>query len=220
VGELIPKGLSVMGNDQDDVVVVPYTSAMKRLFGGSNIRGMVAQAASTESMRNAQTEIIELLRQRHRITPDREDDFVVRTQEEILEAADSTSQTMRVLLAGIACVSLLVGGIGIMNIMLVSVTERTREIGIRMAVGAHGKDILMQFLTEAVALSAIGGVLGVLAGVGGARMFASLKHWPALTPVDWICYAFLGSALVGIFFGFYPAWKASKLDPIEALRYE
>ena len=116
--------------------------------------------------------------------------------------------------------SLLVGGIGIMNIMLVSVTERTREIGIRMAVGAHGRDILMQFLTEAVALSVAGGVMGIGAGVGGAKIFASVKQWPAVTPIDWICYAFLGSAMVGIFFGFYPAWKASKLDPIDALRYE
>ncbi len=144
----------------------------------------------------------------------------MRTQEEIAEAANSASQTMRLLLAGIACVSLVVGGIGIMNIMLVSVTERTREIGIRMAVGAHGRDILMQFLTEAVALSVAGGILGIAAGVGGAKAFASNMGWPALTPVDWICYAFVGSAMVGIFFGFYPAWKASQLDPIDALRYE
>jgi len=220
VGELIPKGLSVMGSDQDDVVIVPYTSAMKRLFGGSNLRGITAQASSAKALSTAQEEITDLLRQRHRITPGHDDDFTVRTQEEIAEAANSASQTMRLLLAGIACVSLLVGGIGIMNIMLVSVTERTREIGIRMAVGAHGRDILMQFLTEAVALSVAGGILGIGAGVGGAKFFAWLRQWPALTPVDWICYAFLMSAMVGIFFGFYPAWKASQLDPIDALRYE
>ncbi len=220
VGELIPKGLSVMGSDQDDVVIVPYTSAMKRLFGGTTLRGITAQASSAAALSGAQVQITDLLRQRHRIAPGHEDDFTVRTQEEIAEAANSASQTMRLLLAGIACVSLVVGGIGIMNIMLVSVTERTREIGIRMAVGAHGRDILMQFLTEAVALSVAGGILGIGAGVGGAKAFAANMGWPALTPVDWICYAFLGSAMVGIFFGFYPAWKASQLDPIDALRYE
>ncbi len=220
IGELIPKGLSVMGSDQDDVVVVPYTSAMKRLFGGTTLRGIIAQASSAQALSSAQQEITDLLRQRHRITAGHDDDFTVRTQEEIAEAANSASQTMRLLLAGIACVSLLVGGIGIMNIMLVSVTERTREIGIRMAVGAHGRDILMQFLTEAVTLSVAGGILGIGAGVGGAWAFAAKLGWPVLTPVDWICYAFMGSAMVGIFFGFYPAWKASKLDPIDALRYE
>ncbi|HZQ48309.1 MAG TPA: ABC transporter permease, partial [Verrucomicrobiae bacterium] len=151
VGELIPKGLSVMGSDQDDVVIVPYTSSMKRLFGGTTLRGITAQAASAEALKAAQEEISDLLRQRHRIAAGHDDDFTVRTQQEIADAADSASQTMRLLLAGVACVSLLVGGIGIMNIMLVSVTERTREIGIRMAVGAHGRDILLQFLTEAVA---------------------------------------------------------------------
>ena len=220
VGELVPKGLSVMGSDQDDVVIVPYTSAMKRLFGGTTLRGITAQASSAAALSSAQVQITDLLRQRHRIAPGHDDDFTVRTQEEIAEAANSASQTMRLLLAGIACVSLVVGGIGIMNIMLVSVTERTREIGIRMAVGAHGRDILMQFLTEAVALSVAGGILGIGAGVGGAKAFAANMGWPALTPVDWICYAFLGSAMVGIFFGFYPAWKASQLDPIDALRYE
>jgi putative ABC transport system permease protein len=220
MGELVAKGLSVMGSDQDDVVIVPYTSAMKRLFGGSTLRGIIAQATSAQALASAQEQITELLRQRHRIMPGHDDDFTVRTQEEIAEAADSASKTMRVLLAGIAFVSLVVGGIGIMNIMLVSVTERTREIGIRMAVGAHGRDILMQFLTEAVTLSVVGGILGICAGVGGAKIFAAAKDWPALTPLDWICYAFLVSAMVGIFFGFYPAWKASKLDPIDALRYE
>jgi len=220
VGELIPKGLSVQGSDQDDLVIVPYTSAMKRLFGSTTLRGITAQAASADLLSSAQKQITDLLRQRHRIRPDQDDDFTVRTQEEITQAANNASSTMRGLLAGVAFVSLIVGGIGIMNIMLVSVTERTREIGIRMAVGAHGRDILKQFLTEAVALSIVGGALGILAGVAGAKIMAAQNGWPALTPGDWIFYAFIVSALVGIFFGFYPAWKASQLDPIDALRYE
>src|SRR5882724_8087554 len=220
VGELIPKGLSVQGSDQDDLVIVPYTSAMKRLFGSTTLRGITAQAASANLLSSSQKQITDLLRQRHRIRQDQDDDFTVRTQEEIAQAANNASSTMRGLLAGVAFVSLIVGGIGIMNIMLVSVTERTREIGIRMAVGAHGRDILKQFLTEAVALSIVGGALGILAGVAGAKIMAARNGWPALTPGDWIFYAFIVSALVGIFFGFYPAWKASQLDPIDALRYE
>ena len=193
---------------------------MKRLFGQTNIRGITVQATSTKAMADAQQQIINLMRQRHRITGDKDDDFTVRTQEEIAQMANSASATMRILLAAIACVSLLVGGIGIMNIMLVSVTERTREIGIRMAVGAHGRDILMQFLTEAVAVSVVGGVLGIVTGVGGSKLLADKMAWPTLTSPGWIAAAFVFSALVGIFFGFYPAWKASKLDPIDALRYE
>ena len=220
VGELIPKGLSVMGQDQDDVVIVPYTSAMKRLFGVTTIRSITLQASSTKALGPVQEQITALLRQRHRITPGHDDDFNVRTQEEIAQMANNASQTMRLLLLAIACVSLIVGGIGIMNIMLVSVTERTREIGIRMAVGAHGSDILLQFLTEAVALSAAGGGLGIAMGVGGSRALAVKMGWPTLTSPTWIGVAFLISAAVGIFFGFYPAWKASKLDPIDALRYE
>jgi putative ABC transport system permease protein len=219
-GVLIPKGLSFQGNDQDDVVIVPYTSAMKRLFGATNLRGLTVQASSTKALASVKEQITQLLRQRHKIAPDHDDDFTVRTQEEIAQMANSASQTMRILLAAIACVSLVVGGIGIMNIMLVSVTERTREIGIRMAIGAHGRDILMQFLTEAVALSVIGGGLGIAFGVGGSRILAQKMSWPTLTSPGWIFGAFIFSALVGIFFGFYPAWKASKLDPIEALRYE
>ena len=220
VGELTPKGLSVMGSDQDDVVIVPYTSAMKRLFGATNIRGITVQAVSTKALASVQEQITELLRQRHRIGSGHEDDFTVRTQEEIAQMANSASQTMRILLMAIACVSLLVGGIGIMNIMLVSVTERTREIGIRMAVGAHGRDILLQFLAEAVALSVVGGGLGIAFGVGGSKILADNMHWPTLISPGWIVGAFIFSALVGIFFGFYPAWKASQLDPIDALRYE
>jgi putative ABC transport system permease protein len=220
VGELIPKGLNVNGLDQDDLVIVPYTSAMKRLFGNTTLRGITVQASSAKALASVQQEITDLLRQRHRILPGHDDDFTVRTQEEIAEAANNASQTMRVLLAAIACVSLIVGGIGIMNIMLVSVTERTREIGIRMAVGAHGWDILMQFLTEAVTLSVLGGALGIAGGVGGSRLLNVYMHWPTLTPIEWVFFAFIVSAMVGIFFGFYPAWKASQLDPIDALRYE
>jgi putative ABC transport system permease protein len=221
VGVLATKGFNATsGQDQDDIVIVPYTSAMKRLFGQTNIRAITVSTRRAEDLASVQEQITDLLRQRHKITPGHEDDFTVRNQQDIADAANSTTETMRALLAGVALVSLLVGGIGIMNIMLVSVTERTREIGIRMAVGAHGRDILTQFLTEAVALSVIGGGLGIAFGVGGCKFLTATKHWPTVTPTDWILYAFLCSALVGIFFGFYPAWKASKLDPIDALRYE
>jgi putative ABC transport system permease protein len=220
VGVLYPKGLSVFGQDQDDVVVIPYTSAMKRLMGVTALRTIVVQAASPAQLEGTQSQIIQLLRQRHRITPDKEDDFTVRNQQEIADAATATSKTMTWLLASIACVSLVVGGIGIMNIMLVSVTERTREIGIRMAVGARGNDILLQFLTEAVTLSVIGGAIGIGLGLGVSKVISVKLHWPTLTPVVWIGAAFVVSAAVGIFFGFYPARKASLLDPIDALRYE
>ncbi|HZL41726.1 MAG TPA: ABC transporter permease [Verrucomicrobiae bacterium] len=220
VGVLRAKGLSVQGQDQDDIVIIPYTSAMKRLLGVTMLRAINVQAASPELLNSAQEQIVSLLRQRHHITPGKDDDFTVRTQQEIADAATAQSKTMSWLLAGIACVSLVVGGIGIMNIMLVSVTERTREIGIRMAVGARGGDILLQFLTEAVTLSMIGGVIGILAGLGTSKIIQAIQHWPVMTPIVWIVVAFLVSAAVGVFFGFYPARKASRLDPIDALRYE
>jgi ABC-type antimicrobial peptide transport system permease subunit len=160
------------------------------------------------------------LRQRHRITPGKDDDFTIRTQQEIADFATSTARVMSLLLAAVAGVSLIVGGIGIMNIMLVSVTERTREIGIRMAVGARGGDILVQFLIEAVTLSVIGGLIGIGSGIGFSKLIAYLTSWPTLTPIVWIGIASLSSAVAGIISGFYPAWKASKLDPIDALRYE
>ena len=219
-GLLAPKGLSIMGSDQDDVLIVPYTSAMKRLTGNTSLRSIAVQASSPLTLMETQQQITELFRQRHRIMPGRDDDFTVRTQQEIAEAATATSKIMTVLLGAIASVSLLVGGIGIMNIMLVSVTERTREIGIRMAVGAQGRDILLQFLTEAITLSLIGGVLGILLGVGTSRLLATKMNWPTLTSPSSILIAFFFSAAVGIFFGFYPARKASQLDPIDALRYE
>ena len=220
IGTLEPKGFSVMGSDQDDVVIMPYTTAMKRLTGTTTLRGMNIQAANPEAISLVQTQISELLRQRHRIQPGRDDDFMVRSQQEIAERANETSKVMTGLLAAIASISLLVGGIGIMNIMLVSVTERTREIGIRMAVGAHAKDILMQFLIEAVTLSSIGGALGIALGVSGARAIQMSKGWPVHISPESVVIAFVFSAVVGIFFGFYPARKASQLDPIDALRYE
>ncbi len=219
-GKLAPKGLSLMGTDQDDVVIVPYTSSMKRLFGGSTLRSIIVQAQSTKALATVQAQIISLMRQRHKIIPGHDDDFTVRTQQEIAQMASSAAATMQGLLLAVACVSLLVGGIGIMNIMLVSVTERTREIGIRMAVGAHGPDILLQFLTEAVTLSVLGGGLGIALGILSSRILASKMGWPAITSSSWMIIAFVFSALVGVCFGFYPAYKASKLDPIEALRYE
>jgi putative ABC transport system permease protein len=220
VGLLTAKGMSAMGSDQDDVLLVPWTSAMTRLTGGTTMRLITVQAASSEQMAEVQQQIGELLRQRHRIPADGDNDFTVSTQTEITDAFTATSKTMTILLAAIASVSLLVGGIGIMNIMLVSVTERTREIGIRMAVGAKGRDILMQFLTEAIALSVIGGLLGIALGLAASRVIAQKMNWPVLTPTDAIMMAFVFSAAVGIFFGFYPARKASRLDPIDALRYE
>lgn len=220
VGMLKPKGLSVQGSDQDDLVVVPYTSAMKRLQRATNLRTILAQAAKPSLLNPVQEQISALLRQRHRITTGKDDDFTVRNQQEIADMATEQSKTMTYLLAAIACVSLLVGGIGIMNIMLVSVTERTREIGIRMAIGARGNDILLQFLIEAVTLSLLGGIIGIGAGMGASRIIEAWKHWPVATPLLWILAAFLVSALVGVFFGFYPARKAARLDPIDALRYE
>ena len=220
LGVLKAKGVSMMGSDQDDTVIVPYTTGMKRFAGVTMLRSINVQSATAEQMTEVQNGIAELLRQRHRIQAGRDDDFILRNQQEIAEAMSATTEVMTALLAAIASVSLLVGGIGIMNIMLVSVTDRRREIGIRMAVGARGRDILLQFLIEAVALSSTGGVLGILVGVGGARLITMIKQWPTLVSPQSIIIAFAFSAAVGVFFGFYPARKASQLDPIDALRYE
>jgi putative ABC transport system permease protein len=220
LGVLRAKGASMFGSDQDDTIVVPYTTGMKRFAGVTTLRMINVQAATPEQMTEVQNGIAELLRQRHRIQAGRDDDFMMRNQQEIAEAMSATTDVMTALLAAIASVSLLVGGIGIMNIMLVSVTERTREIGIRMAVGARGRDILLQFLIEAVALSSTGGLLGILTGVGGAKLITMIKQWPTLVSANSIIIAFAFSAAVGVFFGFYPARKASQLDPIDALRYE
>src|SRR5881409_298527 len=219
-GVLTPKGLSPQGVDQDDIVVMPYTSAMKRVIGGTTLRNIDVQIGDPRQVEAAQQQIISLLRQRHNIRPGRDDDFTVRNQQEIAEAATATSRVMTLLLGAIAGVSLVVGGIGIMNIMLVSVTERTREIGVRMAVGAHGIDILTQFLIEAVTLSSVGGLIGIICGIGASRILSIYAHWPTLISISSIAIAFLFSAAVGVFFGFYPARKAAALDPIEALPYE
>jgi putative ABC transport system permease protein len=220
IGVLQPKGLSPMGSDQDDIVIVPYTTESRRIDREDWVDTILVQAVSQAAMPIVQQEITSLLVQRHHLKQNGERDFVVRSQEDIAQAATATATVMGALLAGIAAVSLLVGGIGIMNIMLVSVTERTREIGIRMAVGARGGDILVQFLIEAVTLSIIGGSIGIASGMGISQLVSSLTHWPTLTPVLWIVIASVSSAVIGIISGFYPAWKASKLDPIDALRYE
>ena len=220
IGVLQAKGLSPTGSDQDDVVLVPYTTELTRINRETWLDVVLVQAASQAAMPIVQQEISGLLMQRHHLKPDGERDFVVRSQEDIAQAATATARVMGLLLAGVAAVSLIVGGIGIMNIMLVSVTERTREIGIRVAVGARGGDILRQFLIEAVTLSVMGGAVGIASGMTISHCVASLTQWPTLTPLLWIGVAALSSAIVGVVSGFYPAWKASKLDPIDALRYE
>ena len=217
IGVLSSKGFNFFGSDQDDVVVVPYTTAMKRTGKRDKLSSILIQAQSPDQMPAIQQEITDLLQQRRQ---GRDPDFTVRNQLELAEAATSTSRTMTALLGAIAGVSLIVGGIGIMNIMLVSVTERTREIGIRLAVGAHGKDVLLQFLTEAVMLSVMGGVIGILTGIGASNIVSLKTGWPVSVSTTAVTGAFLFSAAVGVFFGFYPARKAARLDPIEALRYE
>ncbi len=220
LGVLAPKGLSVMGTDQDDVVIIPYTSEMKRVSRRTNLSSINVECASQDFSDIVQRGISDLLRQRHRLGTGRDDDFTIRGQQEIADTFTATSRVMTVLLGAIASVSLIVGGIGIMNIMLVSVTERTREIGIRMAVGAHGRDILLQFLIEAITLSSLGGVIGIAMGIGSAKLLSAIAGWPTLVSATSVALAFLFSAAVGVFFGFYPARKASNLDPIDALRYE
>jgi putative ABC transport system permease protein len=217
VGLLSSKGFNYFGQDQDDVVIIPYTSHLKRLARRPYLNSITIQAASPEQMARIQQDITDLLQQRRN---GRDPDFTVRNQLELAEAATATTKTMTVLLGAIAGVSLVVGGIGIMNIMLVSVTERTREIGIRLAVGAHGRDVLLQFLAEAIVLSVMGGVLGILLGIGTSQFISYLNGWPVLVSTTAVVGAFGFSAAIGVFFGFYPARKASELDPIEALRYE
>ena len=217
VGVLAAKGFNLFGQDQDDVVIVPYSSHMHRITTRTFLNSILVQAENDGVISQVQQEITDLLLARHK---SKEQDFTVRSQLELMQTVTATSRAMGFLLAGVAAVSLVVGGIGIMNIMLVSVTERTREIGIRMAVGARAADILVQFLIEAVTLSAIGGAIGIAGGVGFSRLVAYLKDMPTVTPFFWIIIAVVSSAVIGIVSGFYPAWKASKLDPIDALRYE
>jgi putative ABC transport system permease protein len=220
LGVLSRKGGNAMGNDQDDLIVVPYTTAQKRLQGITHIQGMMISAVSKERVAEAEEQISQILRRRHRIPPGGDDDFRIRAQSDIAATAEETSRVMRLLLGSIASVSLLVGGIGIMNIMLVSVTERIREIGIRMAVGARPGDILLQFLLEAIILSTVGGLLGVGFGVATSQIVSKAAGWPVLLQPASIGLAFGFAVAIGVFFGFYPARKAALLDPIEALRYE
>ena len=223
VGTLEAKGYDTRGNDQDDVVFIPFTTAERKIMGtkfmGSIGAGYLS-AESPEQMAQVVDEVQRVLRQRHKLRPDQDDDFTVRNQIDIAKVQEGTSESMKLMLLAVASISLLVGGIGIMNILLVSVTERTREIGIRMAVGAKRRHILLQFLVEAVVLSAMGGLIGVGLGVAGAQAASNIAGWPTIISADILVIAFGFSALVGIFFGLYPANKASQLNPIEALRYE
>ncbi|HTU81021.1 MAG TPA: ABC transporter permease [Candidatus Acidoferrales bacterium] len=220
IGTLAPLGQSGLGQDQDDTVLVPYTSAMERLAGVTTVNGLMVSATSAETIDAAQTELTQLLEQRHRIVPPQTDDFQVRNLQSIAQAASQTGAVMELLLAGVAAVSLIVGGIGIMNIMMVSVTERTREIGLRMAVGARGATILRQFLTESIVLATVGGLAGVVIGALATVAVSLLARWPTSIPPGWMFGAVAFAALVGIFFGYYPAQRAAQLSPIEALRFE
>jgi putative ABC transport system permease protein len=223
IGVLAQKGQSAQGQDQDDTIYVPVTTAQKKLFGTSfpgMVRIIMVKAKSTEDLAPAEEQITGLLRQRHHIGQKQENDFTVRNLTQIMQAAEQSTKVMTLLLGAIASVSLLVGGIGIMNIMLVSVTERTREIGIRMAIGAKTWDIRLQFIIEALTLSIIGGVAGIIVGISGSKIISILTGWSTIISPLSIFLAFGFSGAVGIFFGFYPAYKASLLDPIEALRYE
>jgi len=225
VGVLAAKGQSAWGQDQDDIVVIPLSTAKRKVLGVSqanarSVGAIIVRAKGPEWMDEAVEQMTVLLRQRHRLQSWQEDDFTVRNLSEVFAAQEESARTMSLLLGAIASVSLLVGGIGIMNIMLVSVTERTREIGIRMAVGARERDILTQFLIEAVTLALIGGIVGIVLGVGGSSLLSFLAEWETLIAPQAILLAFLFSTVVGVFFGYYPARKAASLDPIEALRYE
>jgi putative ABC transport system permease protein len=220
IGVMATKGQAMFGQDQDDIVFVPYTTAMKRLLGQDYLRDITISTEDGVDAAVMTQTVAALLRERHRIAPGAEDDFLIRTQEEIASLLTSTTATMSYLLASIAAVSLLVGGIGIMNIMLVSVTERTREIGLRLSVGARDLDVLLQFLMEAVVLSLAGGAIGVALGFGASYGLSRLMSWSSIVTVDAILLSFGCAAAVGVFFGFYPARKAAALNPIEALRYE
>ncbi|MEO6221678.1 MAG: ABC transporter permease, partial [Vicinamibacterales bacterium] len=220
IGVMAPKGASSSGQNQDDQVFMPYTTVQKKLVGQQHLNYILASAASGDRMAQASAAVKETLRVRHDLALGQEDDFFVMTQDDMVAMRTQTTSTLTSLLAAIAGVSLLVGGIGIMNIMLVSVTERTREIGLRMAIGAKGSDVLFQFLVEALLISIVGGGLGIAAGFGAAEFIKWFREWPAVVPTDAILTAFFVAAGIGIFFGYYPARKAAALDPIEALRFE
>jgi len=224
-GVLTPKGQSPSGQDQDDVILLPLSTAKRKVIGGNkanakSVNALMVQSAGPQTMDQAQQELTTLLRERHRIQPGEDDDFSVRNLAEVFAAQETSEQVMSILLGAIASVSLIVGGIGIMNIMLVSVTERTREIGLRQAVGAKTRDILSQFLVEAVTLSLLGGIIGIVLGLTTSVLISHFANWSTQVSLTSVLMAFVFSALVGVFFGYYPARKAAYMDPIEALRYE
>ncbi|SDT10140.1 putative ABC transport system permease protein [Mucilaginibacter mallensis] len=220
IGILNPKGQNAFGQDQDDILIAPYTTVQKRILATIYYQNIYASAANEQVTDAAVTEMTNILRTSHRLTASEDNDFQVRTQAELINTLSSTSSLLTVLLTVIAGISLVIGGIGIMNIMYVSVTERTREIGLRMSIGARGKDILLQFLAEAVLISITGGVIGVCLGIISCRLVTLILGWPTIISQSSVVLSFVVCALTGIFFGYYPAQKASRLDPIEALRYE
>ncbi|WP_205508518.1 ABC transporter permease [Longitalea arenae] len=220
IGVLAEKGENAFGQDQDDIVIAPYTTVQKRILAIPYIQNIYASAIDENSSAQATAEITGILRASHKLKATDEDDFMVRTQAELINTFSSTSQLLTVLLAAIAGISLVVGGIGIMNIMYVSVTERTKEIGLRMSIGARGMDILFQFLIEAILISITGGIIGVILGISASRLVTFFLSWPTLVSQSSIMLSFMVCAVTGVFFGYYPAQKASRLDPIEALRYE
>jgi putative ABC transport system permease protein len=220
IGTLGAKGQNAMGQDQDDIIIAPFATVQRKILGIDFVNMFVLSAVSKSRIPEAQSEVTEILRARHRLQPWDEDDFTIRNQSDIAAAASATTGIMTTLLGSIASVSLIVGGIGIMNIMLVSVTERTREIGIRIAIGARRKDILQQFLIEAIMLSVLGGLVGVALGLGISKLISTFAGWPVFVSPASVAMAFGFSAAIGMFFGFYPARKASGLSPIDALRYE
>lgn len=220
IGMLDKKGQNSFGQDQDDIIIAPFTTVQKRMLSTTNVNSIYASALSQESIEDAADEISRLIRERHKLSPFDDDDFTVRSQQDIANIFGAVSKVMTILLASIASISLLVGGIGIMNIMFVSVTERTREIGIRLAVGAKSRDILIQFMIESIFISFIGGFIGVCFGVLISALVANFGGWPINVTLFSIILSFSFSSLVGVFFGWYPAKKAANLNPIEALRYE